>query len=493
VRRASAPALVLCGWALLLGAWLFGNPPFASPDEGANYIRAVDTRPSHLIDEPAPQQAVGANDLQTASLRHFTYWATIPAGLAPLPVGCYVHDRDKPAACINGFRAPAQATRASTYVGNYQPLPYLFAGAFARRASAPAAAVRLGRLSMALATLLLLAAATFAVWDAAVGMVSLAGLLIAVTPMVLFIGASLNGSALEISAAIAFCACLIRLARDPSRTWWVLLAISGAILALARTSGPIWLVLLAALALVLKPRRIAWLSVLVVLAAVVLNRVWEARHGGGIGLYFKSIPAVIDRAPGEWWRSSSELISGFGWLEYRLPLVYVAWFALGFALIGLALYVSDLRGRILVAGLVVFACLFPMVVWLLVVRQSGFGMQGRYVLPVLVAVPLVAGEMLRRHPARGPGWAVAALPAAVGLLQVIAWYLAARRSAVGVGGPLDFLGQAQWSPPGGWAPWLACAIAGGVLIAASATSPRAPSYSRRRSPRVAASASPPRP
>ena len=100
-----------------------------------------------------------------------------------------------------------------------------------------------------------------------------------------------------------------------------------------------------------------------------------------------------------------------------------------------------------------------------------------------------AGEMLRRHSGRVPGWVATGLPVAIGALQVIAWYLAARRSAVGVAGPLDFLGHAQWSPPGGWAPWLVCAIAGGVLIA---TSPTVPSYSRRRSPRVAASASPPR-
>jgi hypothetical protein len=469
------PSLVLCGWALLLIAWLFGNPPFAATDESAHYIRAVDTTPGHLIGQPAPEQGVGETPLQTASLRHFTYWATVPAGLAPPPVGCYIHDAHKSAACINGFRAPGEPTRLSTYVGNYQPLPYLLAGALARRASTPDAAVRLGRLAMALATLLLLAAATFALWDAEVGLLSLAGLLIAVTPMVLFVGASLSGSALEISGAIAFCACLIRLARDPSRSWWALLAVSGATLALARTSGPIWLVLLALLVLALKPRRIVWPAVLVVIAAVVLNRIWEARHGGGIGLYFKSVPATIHHAPGEWWRSSSELIGKFGYLEYQLPFLYVAWFALGFGLIGLALYVADRRGRLLVAALVAFALLFPMAVWLFVVRQSGYGMQGRYVLPVLVAVPLVAGEVLRRHSPRVPGWAIAALPPAVGLLQLLAWYLAARRSAVGVGGPLDFLGRAQWSPPGGWAPWLACAIAGAALIATAS----APGVRRR--------------
>jgi hypothetical protein len=478
-----------------LTAWLFGNPPFASTDEGANYIRAVDTTPGHLIGQPAPDQGVGETPLQTASLRHFTYWATVPAGLAPPPVGCYVHDANKSAQCITGFRAPNVPTRLSTYVGNYQPLPYLLSGALARRASTPDAAVRLGRLAMALATLLLLAGAVFAVWDPDVGLLSLAGVLVAVTPMVLFVGASLNSSALEISGAIAFCACLIRLARDPGRVWWVVLAISGATLALARTSGPIWLVLLAALALVLRPRRtrIALPAISVVVAAVVLNRIWEARHGGGIGLYFKSVPATIGHAPHEWWRASSELIGKFGYLEYQLPLLYVLWFALGFGLIGLALYVSDRRGRLIVGGLTAFALVFPMAVWLFVVRQSGYGMQGRYVLPVLVAVPLVAGEMLRRHGGRVPAWAIVPLPLAVGVLQLMAWYLAARRSAVGVSGPLDFLGQAEWSPPGGWGPWLACAIAGALLIAASATSPRVPSYSRRRSARAATSASPPPP
>ena len=39
-RRASVWVL-LAAWALLLAAWVVGNPPFAAPDEAQHFVRAV--------------------------------------------------------------------------------------------------------------------------------------------------------------------------------------------------------------------------------------------------------------------------------------------------------------------------------------------------------------------------------------------------------------------------------------------------------------------
>jgi hypothetical protein len=41
-QRGAAPAiLVAAGLALLVLAWVFGNPPGSAPDERAHYVRAL--------------------------------------------------------------------------------------------------------------------------------------------------------------------------------------------------------------------------------------------------------------------------------------------------------------------------------------------------------------------------------------------------------------------------------------------------------------------
>jgi hypothetical protein len=99
--------------------------------------------------------------------------------------------------------------------------------------------------------------------------------------------------------------------------------------------------------------------------------------------------------------------------------------------------------------------------------RPGYGAQGRHVLPVLVLVPLWAGEVLRRH-AGGRSFALPIAGAAVLCAggQTLAWWIAARRSAVGTDGPWLFTGSAEWSPPGGWWPWAALAALGALLVLA---------------------------
>jgi hypothetical protein len=58
--------------------------------------------------------------------------------------------------------------------------------------------------------------------------------------------------------------------------------------------------------------------------------------------------------------------------------------------------------------------------------------------------------------------------AVTGPIQFIAWYVNARRSAVGTGGPLFFLDDAKWSPAGGWIPWLVLAALGSLSLMAAA-------------------------
>ena len=479
--------LVIVGWALIATAWIFGNPPFAGPDERAHYLRAVEVGRGNVITEPRPDLARGENERQIAFNRNFAYSGTIPAGLAPHDHECWTSSADRDAGCLDDFRPPPGETETILTVGNYQPLPYVLPGLATRAADSPGPADRLARLLGALLTLTLLYLALRMTWSPDAGPVALLGLLVAVTPMAIFCGAMLNGSGPEIAAAIAFLAALLRLRREPScarsPSVWVVLGAGGAVLALSRTLGPAFVVLLAAAALPLGGFGDAWRhlrgragaavgALAAIAVAVVLNRVWERAHGAEATTGFANLRGVLDEAVGEWWRASSELIGKFGYLEYRLPAIaYVAWFAAGFALIAVALVAAHRRERMALAAVLGAALVIPMLLWIYAIRQTGFGLQGRHVLPALVAVPLVAGELIRAHTAelgqRVRRWLLTAIPLTAATVHLLAFYWAARRAAVGTDGPLLFLGESGWSPPLGWVVWLLVAAAGSAALAAA--------------------------
>ena len=486
-RLAAAPRrLVLLGWILLSVAWIFGNPPFAGPDERSHYLRALEVGDGRLITERRPDLARGENERQVEWNRQFTYEARVPGGLGPPDHECWTSRSETDAACIDGFRPPPAAFTTVMPVGNYQPLPYFLPGVAARAAGSPGSANRLARVLNALIALGLLWIALRMAWSPDAGAISLLGLVVAVTPMAIFCGSMLNGSGPEIAAAIAFGCGLLRLRREPScarsPSVWAAIGVAGAVLALTRTLGPGYLVLVAAAALATGGYRLPWefvrgrgraamAALAAIAAAIVLNRVWERAHGPEATTGFANLRAVLDEAVGEWWRASSELVGKFGYLEYRLPaIVYVAWFAAGFALVAAATAVARRRERIALAATVGVALVLPMLMWIYAIRQTGFGLQGRYVLPALVAVPLVAGELVRAHAAalgeRLRRALLTAIPLTAAAAHLVAFYWAARRAAVGTDGPLVFLGDSGWSPPLGWLPWLALALLGSLALAA---------------------------
>jgi hypothetical protein len=89
-------------------------------------------------------------------------------------------------------------------------------------------------------------------------------------------------------------------------------------------------------------------------------------------------------------------------------------------------------------------------------------------MPLLVAFPMLAGEVLVRNRARishADAVVLTSLATIAAVLQFVAWYLNGRRSAVGTGGTLLFVSHAGWSPPLGWAPWLVVAACGVLGLA----------------------------
>lgn len=437
---------------MLLGvAWLMATPPGSAFDEPAHYTKAIGVgrgefrgqaptaRPEDvrkLIDSatknPELLAALGnavtspAGRWQTRTTRRFN----VPPALFSGNLGCTYGRRAESAACVARPEPPARLTGpVGSYVGTYQPYLYLPAGLAIRVANSPYTAVRLGRAATLLVGLALLIAAVWLLWSPRAGSLSLMGFAVAVTPMVIFVASVLSPTGPEVAAAVCFSAGLLRLGRDERVPgWiWVALAASGAVLAAARSLGPAFLVLM-----------------LVSVAA--LGPSWD--HLGEI---------------------AREAVGVFGALDAPMPGAGEwLWYALLAALGATALLVGRGRERLSVPALLV-AALAVALGMSVVYREIG-PLHGRYVLPFLVLVPLWYGEVVLRGRDRLPAGLARALPilifgVAAGV-QVLGWWSSSRRFAVGDDGPWLFLGDAQWSPPAGWWPWvLLVALAAAAYVA----------------------------
>ena len=475
LRGTHAPPLVLAtGYAVLLLSWAMTDPPFASPDEPAHYLRAI---------------AVGGGSVAGAVT------VDVPAGLrrAPTPRATPFSRTPRPlVSTTSGRRITRRARRRRP--APYPPLAYLLPGVVARQASDPQTANRLARLTVAVTSAVLLASAALLLWQPAVGVVSLLGMAVATTPMVIFVGSIESNSALEASAGVAFAAALLRLSRSAAATGWTWFAVAatGSLLVLSRSTGVLWLALDALIFGVLvgasrllglwrSSRRAAVVATTLVLAAVA-NRTWEWAYGtvvttsGPLAYPWRERSAMPPRVSTDLLR---EWVAGLGWLDSFVPSATYA-----------ARPRSGARGRCTdhravreraalltaLAGAVGAAIVLSAT---LQAGQLGGDVQARHLMPALVAVPLLAGEIVSRSRLRAQvGRVVVAVFAVTAALQWVGWYWNARRHAAGSDGPLWFVLDSEWAPPLGWPFWCVVVLIGAALMLASARLPVSEPVSR---------------
>jgi hypothetical protein len=473
---------VVVGWALLAVAWAFANPPFAAPDEADQYVRAIGISQGHLIGAPAPDVSIGADPAEVRFDKSTQRAVMVPADLNPTPFNCYLPNPRLSAACLSRPPLRGPPTRLITSVGDYPPLGLLAPAAVLPAAHDPLDAVRLGRVAALVLALALLVAAAAAVFDREDGWLSLAGVLAATTPTAIFLAASLNPSGLSVAAGIGMCAGLLRIGRRDSAPAgvWTLLGLSGAALALSHPTGLLWAAFLlvgfvglegvsAVAGLVREQARAACIGLGVLAVGVLAAFVWQELYGPITPVAYRAIRLALSRAPAQTWNALRDLVAGFGYLEFRLPLpVYLLWFAFVGALAASAARVGSRRERrgVIAAGML--AVLISPAIWMVFGRAAGIGIVGREYMPVLVAFPMLAGEVLYRNRSRigaREARAVTALATIAAILQFVAWFFNGRRSAVGTGGTLLFPSHATWTPPLGWGLWLAVGACGALLLA----------------------------
>ncbi len=470
-------------YAVWLLAWVMATPPFSAADEWAHYLRALGIREGRLIGDRVTE-GNHFQDFSPAQRRFLLQTSRaldVPAGMSHKGYACNAYHGLDSARCVTAVVPLPGPDRDVTVTGAYPPAFYLLPAAAMLRATTPTSALLRARLANAITCALLLLLAVWALAEAEPSTPALSAFIIGLSPMGLGTMAGLSPSGPEIAAGLTFSAGLCRLATQAGAAprAWMACGVGGVALALARPLGTVWVILHLGIFFVLSgmegprqlvrhQRRRAWGVGLAVLGALFLNRLWE---------YFQGARVPVTLLPGmKAWREAfknypewlREQVGVFQYLDTKMPeWSYFAWGLLLVALVARQWPRLPWAWRWRASVLALCILAVPLGLYVTVMRNSEFWLQGRYILPITCALPLLfgAGPLTRaglEGATRGRGFCVA-LAGGVGLLQALAWYSNARRSAVGIEGPWFFFSSAEWHPPLGWGLWatlvVACAVA----------------------------------
>ncbi|HYA68911.1 MAG TPA: DUF2142 domain-containing protein, partial [Acidimicrobiales bacterium] len=227
-------------FTLLVSVWSLATPLMAAPDEPAHVTKAAAVVRLQFLGTPEPfKKASGISPIITVH---------VPAAFGHRRPPCYSNHPDRPASCQLPIRASSgRLVPATTYEGRFPPLYYFFAG-LPTLVLHDAAAIRLMRLVSAVLAGLFLASALESAFRCRRGSHMVLGVVVAATPMALFLAGTVNPSGLEIAAAISLWSAGVCLLVDHgARTDRRLLAragVAGAVLAQCRGLSLVWVALI---------------------------------------------------------------------------------------------------------------------------------------------------------------------------------------------------------------------------------------------------------
>lgn len=462
-------ALSLAAFGLLMLGWSLAMPPDGTTDERQHIERAYGVVTGHIL---APQ------DLDPMFHRP-SGQVTIPKSLLPANPNCPYYPNYRPdlgyiarsAACQEQTSEGNHArVKVASWVGRYNPVYYALVGGPLRIFPDMRGILLARGLAALYAAAFAATAAAIALWTGRA--LLLAGILGIVTPAVVALGSTVNPNGIEITAALLFWVCLVDLARPdlagtgrrvPERLLIALAVVSGATLLTVRALGPFWFALALATAAyvagrtrvrtLIRSRRLraagAVLAVTGILAVVwnmisgnsAVNRTTLAVHPKD-GRFVTLIRTVLQQRAGGW---LNEAVA----LDLQPAWVYAAWIGVGAALVVPTLLLAE--RRVVLAALGVTAVSLGLTVYLEIhyLATLGWSQFGRYFLPGLAGVAVLAGTAAGARLPALLGRRLVVLTALVtGLCQV--WALAVEMTRVQAGplAPVDPL-AGPWHPKTG--------------------------------------------
>lgn len=388
--------LPFAGFFLLFAAWAVATPYDGTPDEMRHILHAYGVAAGNISPTPAQEgKYPGAyHDVPQSLLRE----------------NCFAFRPNQDASCAQRPGGDDSTVRVLTPAGRYHPAYYLTVG-WPLVVSPDMAGVLAARLLSAALVAALLAWATMVALTLR-HRLAFGGILVAITPITAHLAGAINPNGVEIAAGVAMVVGLIAVLLEPDAAgrrpaaWW-LAGVGGAVLLTVRSGGPLWFavivsVLLLGLAVptyraLLRSRRF-WLlagSLAVVGLASVGWTLWkraaEITPNGTSGRHLTLIDAMKIEVFERWRRYIQEFVGVLAWLDTPLPiLVNLAWYFSVGTLVLLALAMGRPADRWRVAGLATLGMLVPSLLEAINVNEYAFIGQGRYFLPLLVGVPILA-------------------------------------------------------------------------------------------------------
>lgn len=467
--------------------WSLVTPLMSSPDEPSHVVRAAGVvRGQVSLELQEPQ-----SDGPTPGLAGRVELPSDFADAVLLP-NCLAFQPTVSAACQDPLPPADGVAEVDTFAGQYPPLYYALVGWPSLLLSGESGILAM-RLMSALLTSALVTWGLFRLTRVEGNRAGVWGAAIALTPMCLFLGATVNPAGFEVNAAFAFwTACLaLVLGRGSVPTSALVQAVvAGALLVNTRSTGPVWALAIAVVALVAAPAgrwrailrhpRIWWFAAATALACAA-GAAWLLTHPSVVTTQNAYPDLASPRAAGLiviglGAQYLLNMIGEFGWFDSPAPPVTVmAWYAMTgvVLLLGLAARRAP-RRRLAVLLLVLGTAAAPLVLQVPTAADTGVIWQGRYALPLAIGVPLLAAlvvgigtgrtgedgrsgeDDLVRRIARGT------LPVIL-VGHVAAFYWAARRYAEGLDGHL-LTWHPEWSSPIGFLPGTALyALLGAAL------------------------------
>jgi hypothetical protein len=403
------------GFFLTIGAWAVAAPYDATADEHDHIYRAVGVVSGDVMPEP------------TDAIRGSGAFVWVPSGLirpfppesaGGKPTGaierpCWTFSVATSASCAEPPSADDTPVLVGSGAGRYNPLYYAAVGLPLKLWPGWSGVLLARLLSAAFAAALLAAAIAVVLRHARHGLV-LAAIVVGATPMSLHFMGAINPNGLEIAAGIAFFSAAIPLFLKPvqERTQGLLwlTGISAICLAMLRPTGLAYLALgVAALAFPLRSAntgellrsRLARRWIVAIALACGLAAVWIVvmqstdagniftfgrRFGVGQALY------TVGLLP---YQLMEQAIGAFNWLETRIPApAYLVWEGMASTLLVAAFAIGRRIDRYRLIALFIGGVGFPLAMQLYYINSVGLITQGRYLLPMLVGLVLMAGYIL---------------------------------------------------------------------------------------------------
>jgi hypothetical protein len=454
--------------------WSLATPPWNSPDEPSQVAHAWALAHGQLLGRTVSSRGLSAS-LRAFLARHPDLVAVRVPRLYPLltsKLSCVAFHPLSNAACMAIGKAIAHGTGTWwTYHARYFPFYFAVTG-LPSLVSAPGDhQLYLMRLASGLVAAAFLASAITTARQTSQRWLGV-GVLIAITPVALFLAACVNASGLEIAAAIALWTSGAVLVRTQSagdettdRRLIDRFGLAAIVLVFTRPLAPLWfaaailvLVVMAtpnARQTLIGSRRLRiWGGAIA--SALAIASAWDlwagtldAHHYTGSPVH-ATVAAMLRHNISHETAYLRQMVGVFGWLDTRSPiLVYVLWGALSLAVIVAASRGATRRTMSVLATLIVAAVIAPFLLEDLNVHTIGFQWQGRYTLPLAVAIPILGCSVIS-----APRWSThkeRIVRIGIGVTVVVAQMLAfvelLRRFSVGTHGPLWFFDRAGWQPP----------------------------------------------